>query len=307
MVLEVFKIVLDQVAPEHKAYPTEIPLTGHVVIKTSRVEDYTKVRVSIKGKGEVEWEEAQGVGEERRVEKYDAKEVYIKKEVTLWKKSEDPEGCFTAGDHTFPFEFVIPKGSPSTFKSNIAEIGYKLKAKIEQPGKDDKTKQSIKVVDLVDSDASHLQSVVRREKTKSVGFLCCAAGDVMYSMELNRTGFLVKDGVIQMQFHVENGSSREINMEVKLIQKIRYKADGKLYYQSKNVLEEKSSVISANTTTDWTPSNLKIPDVIVTTKDSKLFEVNYVLSACAEIPYSLDPTVDIPVILGNAAHFRDPQ
>ena len=306
MGLKNFKIVVDEVSPEHKVQPTGIPLTGYIQVETDKVEDYTKVEVTLKGKGEVEWEEERGAGEDREVVKFDAKEVYIKEKVSVWKKADDPDGCFTAGVHSFPFQFTIPTDCPSSFKSNVCEVKYKIKAQIEQPGKDDKLKQTIKVVQLVDADTSNLQEPVRREKTKSVGFLCCAAGDLTYTMELGRSGFNVKGGQIPIQCHVENGTSKEINMEARLFQNIQYLADGGRRYHQEKILGEKSSVIVANTTTDWSPSSLVVPDLIVTTTKAKIFKVEYLVRVCAEIPLSLDPTVDVPVVIGNAALFRTP-
>ncbi|XP_064405834.1 arrestin domain-containing protein 2-like [Halichondria panicea] len=305
MGLKAFKIIVDEVAPEHKVHPTGVPITGHVLVETSNTEDYREIKVTLTGLGEVEWEEEVRDGDERRKEKFDAKEKYVKEKVVVWKKKDDPDGCFTAGEHSFPFQFTIPVGSPSSFKSKIAEIRYKIKAKIDQPGKDDKVKQTLKVVDMVDADASSLQQPVRREKSKSIGILCCAAGEVNYTMELARTGFNVKGDKIPIQFHIENGSTRDINMEVRLFQNISYSADGRHRYQHEKILEEESSVITANSTIDWSASGLSIPNIIVTTK-SKIFKVGYVLRVCAEIPYSLDPTIDIPVVIGNASLFRPP-
>ncbi len=306
MGLKTFKIFVDEIAPEHKVHPTGVPITGHVVVETNKTEDYKEIKVTLTGVGEVEWKEVVGVGEERREVKFDAKEKYIKEKVVVWKKKDDPDGCFTAGEHSFPFQFTIPTGSPSSFKSDIAQIRYKIKAKIDQPGKDDKIKQIIKVVDMVDANTSSLQQPVRREKTKSIGFLCCAAGDISYVMELARTGFNIKEDNIPIQFHIENGSSRDINMEVCLFQKITYYADSKQRYHHEKILEEKSSVITANSTTDWSASGLNIPNIIVTTKKTKIFKVEYTLRVCAEIPYSIDPTIDIPVVIGNANLFRPP-
>ncbi len=287
-------------------HPTGVPITGHVFVETNKTEDYKEIRVTLTGLGEVEWEEEVGVGDERRKEKFDAKEKYIKEKVVVWKKKDDPDGCFTAGEHSFPFQFTIPTGSPSSFKSNVAEIRYKIKAKIEQPGKDDKIKQTIKVVDMVDANTSSLQQPLRREKTKSIGFLCCVAGEMSYIMELARTGFNVKGDNVPIQFHVENGSSRDVNMEVRLFQKITYSADGRHRYHHEKILEEKSSVITANSTTDWSASGLTIPNIIVTTKGTMIFKVEYTLTVCAEIPYSVDPTIDIPIVIGNANLFRPP-
>ena len=306
MVLKAFKIVVDEVAPEHKVHPTGVPITGYVLVETSKTEDYKEIKVTLTGEGEVEWEELVGVGDDRKKEKFDAEEKFIKEKVVVWKKKDDPDGCFTAGEHSFPFQFTIPVGSPSSFKSKIGEIRYKIKAKIDQPGKDDKVKQTLKVVDLVDADTSSLQQPVRREKSKSIGFLCCAAGEINYTMELARTGFNVKGDKIPIQFHIENGSSRDINMEVRLFQNISYSADGRHKYQHEKILEEESSVITANSTIDWSAPGLSIPNIIVTTKGSRIFKVDYVLRVCAEIPYSLDPTIDIPVVIGNASLFRPP-
>ena len=49
-------------------------------------------------------------------------------------------------------------------------------------------------------------------------------------------------------------------MEARLFQNIQYLADGRHRYRQEKILGEKSSVIVANTTTDWSPSSLVVPD-----------------------------------------------
>ncbi len=314
MVLKVFKIVIDEVAPEHKVHPTGVPLTGHVLVETDKTEDYKEIKVSLKGKGEVGcveyYDRQEGLIHNAREGRwYRAKEEYFSKEVKVWKKSESPDGCFTAGQHSFPFEFTIPVGCPSSIKTDEeeirAEICYEITAKIEQPGKDDKVKQTLKIVDFVDVNTSSLQNPVRKEKTKKVGFLCCASGSVSYTLEVAHTGFNVKGDKIPIQVHIENGSSHYVNMAVRLFQRIWYSADGKHRSRQETVLE-KSAAIPANTTTDWSPSQLVIPDIPVTMKGPKIMKVEYVLSVYAESLY-LNPTaVYIPVVIGNASLFRPP-
>lgn len=307
--VKVFKIVIDQVAPEHNVHPAGVPLTGAVIVETSKAEDYKEIKVSLKGKGEVEWKETRGTGDEREVVKFDAKEKFISKEIVVWKKSDSPDGCFPPGEHRLPFQFDIPVGTPSSIKTNTGEIRYHLKAKIDQPGlkSDDKVKQSIKIVDVVDANESSLQTPVRKEKTKEVGFLCCAAGSVNYTLEVPRTGFNVKGDSIQILANVENGSSREIVMDARLIQNIKYMADHNQKFHTEKILEEKSTVIPPHTSgMDWGTSKLVIPDIPVTMTQLEIMKITYVLRVCAEIPYALDPTVDIPVTIGNASLFRPP-
>ena len=305
--VKLFKIVIDEVAPEHKVHPTGVPLTGSVIVETTKTEDYKEIKVSLKGKGEVEWKEWVGAGDERREEEYDEKEKFLSKEVVVWKKSKSPDGCFPAGEHRFSFQFDIPVGTPSSFKSDVGEIRYHIKAKIDQPGKDDKVKQTVKIADFVDANESSLQNPVRKEKTKEIGFLCCAAGSVNYTLEVPRTGYNVKGDSIQILVNIENGSSREVVMDAKLFKNIAYTADGHHRYRQETVLEEKSEVIPEHSSgTDWASSKLVIPDIPVTMTRPKIIKITYVLRVCAEIPYALDPTVDIPVTIGNANLFRQP-
>ena len=56
-----------------------------------------------------------------------------------------------SGRHTFPFQFQLPQGLPSSFEAVTGHVRYQVKCKIDKPWKfDHKTKRAFTVISILD-------------------------------------------------------------------------------------------------------------------------------------------------------------
>lgn len=99
------------------------------------------------GEAEVHWEEqnqvTRGSGENRETHTetvhYRNSEHYFKHCVALYHNGMGSDTHLMAGEHAFPFNFMLPISVPSSFEGAHGNVRYYAKANIDRPWRFDHT------------------------------------------------------------------------------------------------------------------------------------------------------------------------
>lgn len=275
------------------------PLIGAVIVTASSQADVKAIQVSFYGEAEIEYEYNKTVenGEGQKT----TEKAEFKKEKKFEKKKVQVAGAqtFQPGTHTIPFEIVLPKTLPPSFKYKHGhkiecEIKYQMHAKVlkgalKSDTKSDKT--TIKIIPAV-------PAVQPAEKSGKNKFMF-GKGMSTVSMNLANTNF--KHGekmVVSVQCANESKKNNKA-IKVKIEQKIRLKSGESGvpdYNNTKTVVEAKAEGVGAKretVTRELTLDISKIPPSV----DHPFIDIEYKLKASADYAWAKDPEAKIDVKL----------
>ncbi|XP_072051337.1 arrestin domain-containing protein 3-like [Amphiura filiformis] len=319
--LRVFEIVFDN---DNDLYRAGDWVQGHVKIELS--EKKTEIRgieIKYKAKAKTKWteEETQGEGDdEERVEvDYYLKEKYFEeKMLILGKNKKDKSGAkvhLDAGEHIFPFQFQLPaKPLPHAFEGRFGRIRYKVRAKIDRPGKHDHTVEKMFSVvgvpiDLNNKPEASMPS--KSEDEKTVCCLCCATGPIRAEAQTNKSGY-VPGETIWVTGMVENNSTREISsITAKLIQKLEFKAEreghGSLHHKVLYITlgEARGEGCGENETASFEQKSIPVPSCPPSDLEGcGIMDIEYYVEFEADVsgtPFDLE--LKLPITIGTVPLF----
>lgn len=131
--------------------------------------------------------------------------------------------------HTFPFNFQLPLGLPSTFESVYGFIIYALEARIVVQHKKRESftldaRLEFPVNDLLDlNDYPENSQPITIEKFKSVWCLCCGSGPVGFRINLPRTGFVAGEEIPNVTEMVNHSRMETLDVRVILV-RVRFES-----------------------------------------------------------------------------------
>ncbi|GFO36973.1 arrestin domain-containing protein 3 [Plakobranchus ocellatus] len=245
-------------------------VTGHVTVELSEAMEMRGIKLSFKGKAKVHWTESETTGsgsnQQTRTVTYSAKEKYFNQDVLLhgiWSSQGSATTQLPQGLHTFPFQFFLPAGLPSSFEGEHGRVRYAMTCKIDRPWKfDHKTKRPFTVISILDlnSQPSYAQRV-QGEKQKHLCCLCCKSGPIVASFHLDRQGYVPGEAII-LSAEISNGASRKMDksyVELKMI--TTFRATTKSRTQTKVVGRVSRPEIPGHSEDVWSGEQLVIPPV----------------------------------------------
>ena len=291
--------------PSQGVYFPGMTVTGTVFAVSDEPKDYKAIQVKIIGFAHVHWSETSGTGENRRTHYYTSHEDYLNTFIRVWDKDTSAGGGqFPAGSYQFPFSLtLIGNNLPASYDGTVGEIKYKIEARVIKDGllkRDTICETTIKVVNVVEINRPDLLQPKSMEVQKTLCCLCCASGPIVITARTPRTGYCILQDSIPVEVSVENGSSREVRQIVASIHKmVHYTAQGHHRYDSLDVATIASEPVPAHNTTVWQPPPLVVPATSATSINCGILQVNYFLRVKAAISWAINPTIDIPLVLGN--------
>ena len=297
-----FKLQLNY--PPQGVYFTGMTVTGTVLAVSDEPKNYKAIEVKIIGFAHVHWSESHGSGENVRIETYTSHEDYLDTSVCVWDKDTSAGGGqFPAGSYLFPFSLqLVGNNLPASYEGTVGQIKYTIEARVIKSmlKRDILCETTIKVANVVEINHPNLLQPKSMEVEKTLCCLCCASGPIVITTRIPRTGYCVIQDSIPMEVSVENGSSREVRQIVASIHKlVDYTAQGHHRHDSLDVATIASEPVPAHNTTIWKPPPLAVPDTPATSINCGILQVNYFLRVKAAISWAINPTIDIPLVLGN--------
>ncbi|KAK3098191.1 hypothetical protein FSP39_017071 [Pinctada imbricata] len=131
---------------------------------------------------------------------------------------------FKPGSYEYPFSFVLPPNTPTSYESHIGRVRYVLKANIDRPWAFDTSMESyITVLTPLDlNTCPDATSMAENEDSKTLCCLCCESGPITGKIKLDRMGYVCGEAITP-KGDVMNSSNRKMSsVSVNLIQEVHY-------------------------------------------------------------------------------------
>ncbi|KAL5005445.1 hypothetical protein ScPMuIL_018901 [Solemya velum] len=284
-------------------------LQGHVTVELNEGMKMREIRLKFEGKAYVHWTEQHhtGSGKNRRTRTvhYSANEYYFNTTVPLYGKGlgQGDTSVLPAGRHTYPFQFQLPPGLPSSFEGSDGHVRYSIKGTIDKPWKfDHTTKRAFTVICLLDLNREPTAlTPAQGENNKMVCCLCCASGPISSILRLDRRGY-VPGEAIMINAEINNLSSRRmVSSSVKLKMCTTFHATTKSRSTSKDIVKVTRGEIAAGGSDYWTGERLVIPPLPPSyLAGCQIIDIQYILELTVDpAGPALDLHVPLELILGT--------
>ncbi|XP_054854386.1 arrestin domain-containing protein 1 isoform X1 [Eublepharis macularius] len=268
------------------------PLTGTVTIRLSGSLQYRAIKVVCVG--------SCGVSSKINDTAWTVEEQYFNSTLSLADK-----GFLTAGEHTFPFQFLLPASAPTSFEGPFGKVVHQVKAVIETPrfSKDHKCSKIFYVLCPLNlNDIPEIEQVNTASVTKKFSYKLVKTGNVIVRATADLKGYVVGQ-VIHLQTDIENKSGRDTGTVVaSLIQKVAYKSK-RWIYDLRTIAEVEGSAVKAWKHAEWKEQILvpALPQSVL--QGCSLIHIDYYIQVSLKSP---EVSVALPIYIGNIAVNRIP-
>ena len=263
---------------------------------------YKYIQVALYGLSHVLWTESREDDDGTHEDTYESSENHVSEITTFWKEEESLNGTIGPGTYQYEFQLTLPSKCPSSFEGSVGNIRYYVEGRIGKSAqkKDHYSEISLNVHSPVEVNEPSQALPVQQTQRKQVGCLCCAAGDIELSVEVPRTGFLINEDSIPLRVTVENGSTRALTIRASIIKHLFFHAQqGHKNGSSTAIVVQNSEPIQPRSTVSVDLPALKVPSTEPTIWQCSNIKLVYELQIAAEISWSLDLYVQIPIVLGD--------
>ncbi|KAM4665006.1 arrestin domain-containing protein 1 [Discoglossus pictus] len=262
-------------------------LCGTVTIRTAAALQYKAIKVSCVG--------TCGVSNKVNETSWNVEESYFNSTFSLADK-----GVLQPGDHSFPFQFILPVSAPSSFEGPFGKVTHQVRAVIEtrRLSKDYKASLPFYILRPLDlNEIPEIEQLSCASATKKFSYKLVKSGQVMLSVTSDLRGYVVGQ-VIQIHTEVENKSGRDTGAIVAcLIQKVAYKSK-RAVYDLRTIAEVEGAPVKAWKHAVWDEQILvpALPQSFL--QGCNLIHIDYYIQVTVRSP---DVSVTLPIYIGNIA------
>ncbi|XP_059165745.1 arrestin domain-containing protein 17-like [Physella acuta] len=283
---------------------------GHVTVELTEPMKMRGIRLKFEGKAYVHWSETHstGSGKNRRTttRHYSASERYFDQEVLLfgiWPNQGSETKEIPLGRHTFPFQFILPLGLPSSFEAGTGYVRYTVSCNIDKPWKfDHRTKRPFTIVALLDlNQQPNCMQRLQATKQKHLCCLCCKSGPIEATFKIERQGF-VPGEAIKLFAEISNGSNRKMSksyVDLKMI--TTFRATTKCRTDVREVARVTRPPIEKHREDSWSGEELVVPPLPPSfLPGCNIIDIRYVLQLNVDPSGpGLDLEVPFEIIIGS--------
>ncbi|XP_048369293.1 arrestin domain-containing protein 1 isoform X2 [Sphaerodactylus townsendi] len=268
------------------------PLTGTVTVRLAGSLQYRAIKVICVG--------SCGVSSKINDTAWTVEEQYFNSTLSLADK-----GFLTAGEHTFPFQFLLPASAPTSFEGPFGKVTHQIKAVIETPrfSKSHKCSKVFYVLCPLNlNEIPEIEQLNTASVTKKFNYKLVKSGNVIVTATTDLKGYVVGQ-VIHLRTDIENKSGRDTGTIVaSLIQKVAYKSK-RWIYDLRTIAEVEGSAVKAWKHAEWKEQILvpALPQSIL--QGCSLIHIDYYIQVSLKSP---DVSVTLPIYIGNIAVNRIP-
>ncbi|XP_060557997.1 arrestin domain-containing protein 3-like [Ruditapes philippinarum] len=298
---EVFQIILDNQSGVF--YPGQ-PVTGRVDLELFDSLKVRAINLHFRGYANVHWTERSG-GKNKRTRHYSSNESYMNNKVCLFGKEQHGEDSvkLEPGKYSYPFNFQLPQGIPSSYEATIGRVRYFIQSEIDIPWAFDKqTKRMFTVVNLLDlNTVPNAMSGASKTDQKTLCCLCCESDPISAMVTIDRIGYVPGEGIV-FRSEINNKSDREMTCsKAQLLMTVQYHATSKTRSVNNIVNEIAHGKIEGGGTDIWMNEKLHIPAVPPSyLQGCNIIDIRYYLMMNVD-PSGLgfDLNVPVEVVIGS--------
>uniref|UniRef100_A0AAQ4PZI8 Arrestin C-terminal-like domain-containing protein n=1 Tax=Gasterosteus aculeatus aculeatus TaxID=481459 RepID=A0AAQ4PZI8_GASAC len=222
-------------------------------------------------------------------------EQYFNRTVTLADR-----GTLAAGEHTFPFQFLIPVAAPTSFEGPFGKIIYRVMAAIDTPrfSKDYKAQKPFYLLNMLNlnevTDIDHPNETVT---TKKFSYLLVKTGTLMLKSGSDLRGY-IPGQVIKLSTEIHNKSGKDTGCVLaSLVQKVTYKTKRPVF-DLRTIAEVEGAGVKAGKHAEWREQIIVPPLPQSALAGCSLIDIDYFIRVSLKSP---DAVVTLPIFIGNIA------
>ncbi|XP_068609162.1 arrestin domain-containing protein 1b [Brachionichthys hirsutus] len=210
------------------------------------------------------------------------------------------KGTLAAGEHSFPFQFLIPVAAPTSFEGPFGKIHYRVRAAIDTPrfSKDYKAQRPFYLLNLLNlnevPDIEHPSCAVT---TKKFNYLLVKTGILMLKARSDLRGY-IPGQVIKLATEIHNKSGKDTGCVLaSLIQKVTYKTK-RTMFDLRTIAEVEGAGVKAGKHAEWREQIIVPPLPQSALTGCSLIDIDYFVQVSLKSP---DAVVTLPICIGNIA------
>ncbi|XP_054613285.1 arrestin domain-containing protein 1b [Dunckerocampus dactyliophorus] len=262
-------------------------ISGTVKIRISNSLQYKAIKVNCKG--------SCGISTKVTDASWTLEEQYLNSTLSIASK-----GTLAAGEHNFPFQFLIPAAAPTSFEGPFGKIVYSVRAAIDTPrfAKDYKAQRPFYLLNLLNlnevPDIDHLSYAVA---TKKFNYLLVKSGTLMLKAHTDLRGY-IPGQVIKLATEIHNKSGKDTGCVLaSLLQKVTYKTNRPVF-DLRTIAEVEGAGVKAGKHAEWREQIIVPPLPQSALAGCSLIDIDYFIQVSLKSP---DAVVSLPIYIGNIA------
>ncbi|XP_066569343.1 arrestin domain-containing protein 1b [Amia ocellicauda] len=216
------------------------------------------------------------------------------------------KGTLAVGEHSFPFQFLIPVSAPTSFEGPFGKIVYRVKAVIDTPrfAKDYKVEKPFYLLNLLNlNDVPDIEQPSSAVITKKFSYLLVKTGTLMLRARSDQRGY-APGQVIQLATEIHNKSGKDTGyVMASLIQKVTYRTK-RVTYDLRTIAEVEGAGVKAGKHAEWKEQIIVPPLPQSILSGCTLIDIDYFIQVSLKWPEVL---VTLPIYIGNIAINTSPR
>ncbi|XP_041667035.1 arrestin domain-containing protein 1b [Cheilinus undulatus] len=262
-------------------------ISGTVRIKTGNSLQYKAIKVNCQG--------SCGISNKVNDSSWTLEEQYFNSTLSVADK-----GTLAAGEHSFPFQFLIPVAAPTSFEGPFGKIVYRVRAVIDTPrfSKDYKAQRPFYLLNLLNlNEVPDIEDLSYAVTTKKFSYLLVKTGTLMLKARSDLRGY-IPGQVIKLATEIHNKSGKDTGCVLaSLIQKVTYKTKRPVY-DLRTIAEVEGAGVKAGKHAEWREQIIVPPLPQSALAGCSLIDIDYFIQVSLKSP---DAVVTLPIYIGNIA------
>ncbi|XP_077478672.1 arrestin domain-containing protein 1b [Stigmatopora argus] len=260
---------------------------GTVKIRLSNSLQYKAIKVNCQG--------SCGISNKVNDTSWTIEEQYFNSTLSVADK-----GTLAAGEHNFPFQFLIPAAVPTSFEGPFGKIIYCVKAAIDTPrfNKDHKAQRPFYLLNLLNlNEVPDIDLMNYAVTTKKFNYLLVKSGTLMLKARSDLRGY-IPGQVIRLATEIHNKSGKDTGCVLaSLIQKVTYKTRRQMF-DLRTIAEVEGAGVKAGKHAEWREQIIVPPLPQSALTGCSLIDIDYFIQVALKSP---EAVVTLPICIGNIA------
>ncbi|XP_074472866.1 arrestin domain-containing protein 1b [Sebastes fasciatus] len=262
-------------------------ISGTVKIRTANSLQYKAIKVYCQG--------LCGISNKVNDASWMLEEQYFNSTLSVADK-----GTLVAGEHSFPFQFLIPVATPTSFEGPYGKIIYRVRAAIDTPrfSKDYKALRPFYLLNLLNlNEVPDIEHPSYAVTTKKFSYLLVKTGTLMLKARSDLRGY-IPGQVIKLAAEIHNKSGKDTGCVLaSLIQKVTYKTKRPVF-DLRTIAEVEGAGVKAGKHAEWREQIIVPPLPQSALAGCSLIDIDYFIQVSLKSP---DAVVTLPMYIGNIA------
>uniref|UniRef100_A0A8C2KQY4 Arrestin domain containing 1b n=1 Tax=Cyprinus carpio TaxID=7962 RepID=A0A8C2KQY4_CYPCA len=262
-------------------------ISGTVRIKTGHSLQFKAIKVNCVG--------SCGISSKLNDASWMLEEKYLSSMLSVADK-----GTLSAGEHSFPFQFLIPASVPTSFEGPFGKILYQIRAFIDTPrfSKDYKTQRPFYLLNVLNlNELPDVEQPSCAVTTKKFNYLLVRTGTLMLKASSDLRGY-TPGQVIKLSTEIHNKSGKDTGyVMASLIQRVSYKTKRPVF-DLRPIAQVEGAGVKAGKHAEWKEKIIVPPLPQSGLTGCSLIDIEYFIQVSLKSP---EAVVTLPIYIGNIA------